>query len=155
MIAAITSVQGWTVVTVLAAGVFTGAISLFAWERVWLWRRMPVDEFVVDFRRSLRHADPAMPILLVIAGTGAIGLASESSGTKQTLLFVAIACQLIILVGSVVLAEPINSQFRRRPEGVAPPSVEALRRRWRHLHLARTGLALAAFACIAAAVAEP
>ncbi|MGH2985992.1 MAG: anthrone oxygenase family protein [Solirubrobacterales bacterium] len=148
------SSQAWTIVTVVAGGVFTGAISLFSTERVWLWRRMPLDQYVVDFRRSLKRADPAMPILLVTTAVGAIGLASESDGAKQALLLVAIACQLIILIGSVALAEPINSQFRRRPEGVAPPGVEALRRRWRRLHLVRTALALAAFGCIAGAVAQ-
>jgi hypothetical protein len=146
------SSQAWTMLTVVAGGVFTGAISLFAWERLWLWRRMAIDQFAVDFRRSLRRADPAMPILLVITMVGAIGLASESSGAKQDLLLVAIACQLVILIGSAALAEPINSQFRRRPEGVAPPDAEGLRRRWRRLHLARTALALAAFGCIAGAV---
>ena len=145
----------WTVVALLAGGVFTGAVSLFAWERVWLWRRMPSEQFAVDFRRSLRRADPAMPILLVITAIGAIGLASQSEGSKQTLLVVAIACLLVILVGSVALAEPINSRFRRRPEGVAPPRVEALRDRWRRLHLARTALALVAFASIVFAVAQP
>jgi Domain of unknown function (DUF1772) len=149
------SAQIWTVALLLSGGIFTGAIALFAWERVWLWRRMAVDQFVVDFQRSLRRADPAMPILLVISIVGAIGLASQSHGTKQMLLVAAILCQLVILVGSVALAEPINSQFRRRSEGVAPPAVEALRRRWRRLHLARTALALAAFACVAWAVAQP
>lgn len=149
------SAQIWTIVTVAAGGLFTGAIGLFAWERVWLWRRMAVDQFAVDFRRSLKRADPAMPILLVITAVGATGLASESDGAKQNLLLVAIACQLIILIGSVALAEPINSQFRRRPEGIAPPGVEGLRSRWRRLHLVRTALALAAFGCIAGAVAQP
>jgi Domain of unknown function (DUF1772) len=146
------SAQGWTVVTLLAGGVFTGAISLFAWERVWLWRRMTLDQFAVDFRRSLRRADPAMPILLAMSAIGAIGLATKSGGGELTLLLVAIGCQLAIMVGSLALAEPINSRFRRLPEGVIPPGAEALRRRWRRIHLARATLALAAFACIVLAV---
>jgi hypothetical protein len=146
------SAQLWTVVTLLAGGVFTGAISLYAWERVWLWRRMTLDQFVVDFRRSVKRADPAMPILLAISAAGAIGLATQSEGASQALLVAAIACQVVIMVGSLALAEPINTRFRRLPEGVAPPRAEALRTRWRQLHLARTALALAAFACVAIAV---
>jgi hypothetical protein len=41
-----------------------------AWERVWIWRRLELLAYAVDFRRSLRKADPALPILLVICGTG-------------------------------------------------------------------------------------
>jgi hypothetical protein len=40
------------------------------WERVWIWRRLELLAYAVDFRRSLRKADPALPILLVICGTG-------------------------------------------------------------------------------------
>lgn len=50
------------------------------------------------------------------------------------------------------MAEPINSQFRRRPEGDAPPDAEKLRARWRRLHLVRTVVTVAAFATIVLAV---
>jgi hypothetical protein len=59
----------------------------------------------------------------------------------------------VILVSSIILAEPINSQFRRPPEGVVPPVAESLRRRWRRFHLVRTALAVAAFALFVNAVA--
>jgi hypothetical protein len=58
----------------------------------------------------------------------------------------------VILVGLIVVAEPINSQFRRLPEGVVPPQAERLRRRWRRFHLVRTGLGIAALACLITAV---
>jgi hypothetical protein len=58
----------------------------------------------------------------------------------------------VILLGSLVLAEPVNSQFRQRPEGVVPPDAERLRRLWRRLHLVRTGLAVAAMGCLTTAV---
>jgi hypothetical protein len=144
----------WTVLVLLPGGIFTGAISLLAWERVWLWRRMTIEQYAVDFRRLLRRADPTMPILLFISGIGAIGLAAESEGTKQTLLWAAAACQLVIMVGSAALAEPVNSKFRRVPEGVVPAGAEALRTRWRRLHLARAALTLGAFTCMVVAVAQ-
>jgi hypothetical protein len=58
----------------------------------------------------------------------------------------------VILVSSIILAEPINSQFRRLPEGTVPPDAEHLRRRWRRFHLVRTALAVAAFALLVTAV---
>jgi Domain of unknown function (DUF1772) len=52
----------------------------------------------------------------------------------------------------VILAEPINSQFRRRPEGSVPPDAERLRRVWRRFHLVRTAIAVAAFTLLVTAV---
>jgi hypothetical protein len=66
-----------TVVMLGAGGLFTGGVVWYAWERVWIWRRLTLPEYAVDFRRSVRKADPALPILLVIcaAGAGAFGVA--------------------------------------------------------------------------------
>jgi hypothetical protein len=57
------------------------------------------------------------------------------------------------MVASILIAEPINSKFRRLSEGEAPEGVEQLRVTWRRFHLARTAVALAALACLAGAVA--
>lgn len=149
------SAPAWTVVTLLAGGIFTGAISLLAWERVWLWRRMPIEAYAVDFRRSLKRSDPAMPILLIVSAIGAAGLAWQSEDTTQTLLLAGLTTQLLVFVGSLVLAEPINSRFRRLPEGEVPADAGRLRTRWRRLHLGRAALALFAFVCIVGAVAQP
>lgn len=59
----------------------------------------------------------------------------------------------VIIVASIVIAEPINSKFRRLPEGHAPDAAEQLRTTWRRFHLARTITGLAALACLAGAVA--
>jgi hypothetical protein len=58
----------------------------------------------------------------------------------------------VILISSIVVAEPINNQFRRRPEGIVPPDAEHLCRIWRHFHLVRTTVALAAFSFLTTAV---
>lgn len=139
------------IVMLFAGGLFTGGIVWYAWERVWIWRRLALADYAIDFRRSLRKADPAMPILLVICVATAGTFASRADGSARTLALVGIALLAVILVASVVLAEPINSQFRRRPEGVVPPDAERLRRVWRRFHLVRTGLAVAAFAFLVTA----
>jgi Domain of unknown function (DUF1772) len=135
-----------------AGGLFTGGLVWYAWERVWIWRRLDLSAFAVDFRRSVRKADPAMPILLVVCASAAGGFAWLAEGGARTLALVGIGLLAIILVGSIVVAEPINSQFRRLPEGVVPPQAERLRRRWRRFHLIRTGLGIAALACLITAV---
>jgi hypothetical protein len=135
-----------------AGGLFTGGVVWYAWERVWIWRRLELLAYAVDFRRSLRKADPALPILLLICGTAAGVFAALTDGAARTLAFTGIALLAVILVSSILLAEPVNSQFRRRPEGVVPPDAERLRRFWRRFHLVRTALAVAAFAALVTAV---
>jgi uncharacterized membrane protein len=140
-----------TLVMLGAGGLFTGGVVWYAWERVWIWRRLPLAAYAIDFRRSLRKADPALPILLVVSAVGAGAFASLTDGAGRTLALAGIALLAVILVSSLILAEPINSQFRRLPEGTVPPDAERLRRRWRRFHLVRTALAVAAFASLVTA----
>jgi Domain of unknown function (DUF1772) len=146
------ALRPWTIVMLGTGGLFTGGLVWYAWERVWIWRRLALREFAVDFRRSVRKADPAMPILLVICATAAGVFASLAEGGARMLALAGVGLLAVILVGSIVVAEPINSQFRRLPEGVVPPQAERLRRRWRRFHLVRTGLGIAALACLITAV---
>jgi Domain of unknown function (DUF1772) len=146
------ALRPWTILMLGAGGLFTGGLVWYAWERVWIWRRLTLGEFAVDFRRSVRRADPAMPILLVICGAAAGVFASLVDGGSRTLALAGIGLLAVILASSIVVAEPINSQFRRLPEGVVPPQAERLRRRWRRFHLLRTGLGVAALACLVTAV---
>jgi drug/metabolite transporter (DMT)-like permease len=142
----------WAILMLSAGALFTGGLAWYAWERVWIWRRLDLRAFAVDFRRSVRKADPTMPILLVICGAAAGMFASVAGGRSRTLALAAIGLLAVILLGSIVIAEPINSQFRRRAEGVIPPEAEQLRSRWRRFHLARTYLGLAALVCLITAV---
>ena len=142
----------FTLVMLGAGAIFTGGAVWYAWERVWIWRRLTLVEYAIDFRRSLRKADPAMPILVVICGAAAGWFASLTSGTARMLALAGIGMLALILVSSILLAEPVNSQFRRRPEGEVPPEAERLRGFWRRFHLVRTALAVAAFALFVTAV---
>jgi hypothetical protein len=141
-----------TIVMLGAGGLFTGGVVWYAWERVWIWRRLALPAYAVDFRRSLRKADPALPILLVTCATAAVAFSWQTSGAARLLASAGIGLLAVILVSSLVLAEPINNQFRRRPEGAVPPDAERLRRLWRRFHLIRTALAVAAFALLITAV---
>ena len=146
------SLRPWTIVMLSAGGLFTGGLVWYAWERVWIWRRLELHEFAVDFRRSVRKADPAMPILLVICGASAGVFASLTDGAARALALSGVGLLAVILIGSIVVAEPINSRFRRLPEGVVPPRAERHRRVWRLFHLMRTGLGILALACFITAV---
>ena len=142
----------WTIPMLITGGLFAGGLVWYAWERVWIWRRLDLATFAVDFRRSVRKADPAMPILLVTCAATAGAFATVVDETARVLALWAIGALALILVASIVVAEPINSRFRRLPEGVVPPGAERLRRRWRRFHIARTGLGVVAFALLVTAV---
>jgi hypothetical protein len=79
------ALRPWTIVMLGAAGLFTGGLVWYALERVWIWRRLTLPEFAVDFRRSVRKADPAMPILLVICAAAAGVFASLTEGGARSL----------------------------------------------------------------------
>jgi hypothetical protein len=138
---------------IAAGGLYSGAILIYAVDRVHLWRRMPVDQYVVDFRRSLYRADPLIPIIGILSALGAVVFALNSAGRAAVLAWIGFALIALIMVASITLAEPMNSKFRRLPEGQAPDRVEQLRITWCRFHWARTVVALASLACLAAAIA--
>lgn len=140
----------WTML--FFGGLFAGSILLVAVERTNLWRRMPLDQYAVDFRRSVYRVDPMMPILGAITGAGAIVFALHSYGDARRLAWVASGLLVAIILASVMIAEPMNSKFRRLPEGEVPQDAGGIRDRWRAFHIVRTILALSALACLAGAV---
>lgn len=147
----LTQLGSWLMLA--AGGLFAGGILVVAVERTNLWRRMPVDQYAVDFRRSLARVDPMLPILGALTGVGALLFAVTSSGRPATLTWVAVALLGVVIVSSLIVAEPINARFRRLPEGDAPEGAERLRIVWRRFHYGRTLLGIAAFSCIVGAVA--
>jgi hypothetical protein len=147
----ITRLAAWLMV--MFGGLFAGGILIVAVERVNLWRRMPVDQYVIDFRRSLYRLDPLLPIMGTLSALGAVAFALNSEGHAAVLAWIGVALIVVIMIASIALAEPTNSKFRRLPEGQAPEGAEQLRITWRQFHWARTVVALGALACLAAASA--
>jgi hypothetical protein len=66
-------------------------------------------------------ADPAMPILMVISGAAAGVFASIAEGGSPWLALVAIGLLGVILIGSILVAEPINSRFSPAARGCGSP----------------------------------
>ncbi len=147
----ISHLAAWLMVTF--GGLFAGGILVVGVERVNLWRRMPVDQYVIDFRRSLYRLDPLLPIMGTLSALGAVVFALNSEGHGALLAWIGVALIAVVMIASITLAEPMNSKFRRLPEGQAPEGAEQLRIMWRRFHWARTVVALGALACLAAASA--
>jgi Domain of unknown function (DUF1772) len=144
-----TQLAAW--VMLAFGGLYSGTILIYAVDRVHLWRRMPVVQYMVDFRRSLYHADPLIPIMGILSELGAVVFALNSGDRAAVLAWIGLALIALIIVASIALAEPINSKFRGLPEGQAPDRVEQLRITWCRFHRARTVVALGARACLVAA----
>ncbi len=136
------------VIMLMSGGLWAGLILAVAVERLSLWARMPIDQYAVDFRRSLRRLDPLAPILGALAAAASVVYALGSSGAATVLAWVGVGLIVAVIVVSTAIAEPMNAQFRRRAEGETPPDAEAIRSRWRVLHLVRTVLALATFTAL-------
>jgi hypothetical protein len=135
-------------------GLWAGGILIFAVDRTSVWRRMSIEQYSVDFRRSVYRADPMMPILSVIASIASVMFAIEQDrGAAQVLAWIGAGLVVLVIITSITIAEPINSKFRRLQEGQIPEGAERYRVLWRRFHTARTVVALAALACLAVAVA--
>jgi uncharacterized membrane protein len=141
-----------TLLMMLPGGVFTGAAVVVAIDRLPAWAKMSPLEYAVDYRRNVRRLDPMQPILGVLTVIGAVILAVDRSGTPRVLALAGIALMMLIIVASIVLAEPMNSAFRRLPEGEIPDGVEQIRVRWARFHRVRTVAAVAMFALMVLAV---
>ncbi|WP_020415658.1 DUF1772 domain-containing protein [Amycolatopsis sp. ATCC 39116] len=132
-------------------GIWTGAVTTIAWERIPVWRRLDLVSRAVDFRRSLKRMDPTMPIVaVVILALGGM-YALRHDGAARVLTWLGFAGVALIVVGSIVLLEPINSKFRRLPEGTPPEHAATLFVRWSWLHIVRAGVAIASLALFVAA----
>ena len=101
-------------------GLFAGGILFVAVERTNLWRRMPIEQYATDFRRSLYRLDPLIPILGVVSALGGLVFALNTDGPGAVPAWIGIALIAVIMIASIGIAEPINSKFRRIPEGQAP-----------------------------------
>lgn len=132
-------------------GLFAGGILFVAVERTSLWRRMPIEQYATDFRRSLYRLDPLIPILGAVSALGAVVFALNTDGPAAVLAWIGIALIAVIMIASIAIAEPMNTKFRRLPEGQAPEGADELRIKWRRFHLMRTAVALVSLGCLAAA----
>ena len=132
-------------------GLWSGGVLVFAVERTNIWQRMTIEQYAIDFRRSLLRADPMMPILVLTASAAATFFAIKSTGSAAVLAWTGLGFMALVVVASITIAEPINSKFRRLPEGQVPDRADYYRTFWRRFHAARNVAALAALACLTAA----
>ena len=139
----------WAPLMLVAAGLFAGGATSFAWSRVSIWRQMPVPEFIDDFAQTIHRTDKVQPALLVVAIVGSVGFATTAEATARALALLGAGCLLVTLLASVVVLVPLQRKIIRSTQ---PQPIETLRRQWFRGHLGRSALSVVAFAVTAFAV---
>jgi anthrone oxygenase-like protein len=140
----------WASLMLIAGGLFAGGAATFAWSRVPIWRRMPVEEFIGDFEQTLRRTDKVQPALLVAAIVSAVGFALTADGSGRVLALVGAAGFVVTLAASLALLVPLQ----RRIVATAPAEAKAIdemRARWFRGNLGRSILAVASFVAVVVA----
>ena len=140
----------WASLMLIAGGLFAGGTATFAWSRVPIWRRMPVQEFVSDFEETLRQTDKVQPALLVAAIVSAGGFALTIDGLARVLASVGAAGFVVTLAASLAFLVPLQRRIVAMPPAEAK-ALDGMRARWFGGNLGRSMLAAASF--VAAAVA--
>ena len=142
--------SAWASVMMIAGGLFAGGAATFAWSRVPIWRRLPVQEFVGDFEETLRRMDKVQPALLVVAIVSAAGFALTSDGSARALALVGAAGFVVTLTASIAILVPLQRRIVATPPAEAKAIYE-MRARWFRGHLGRSMFATASFVAVAVA----
>jgi hypothetical protein len=134
----------------IAGGLFAGGAATFAWSRVPIWRRMPVQKFIDDFEETLRRTDKVQPALLVAAIVSAAGFALSADGLARVLALVGAAGFIVTLAASLAFLVPLQRRIIATPPAEAG-AIDKMRARWFRGHLGRSMLAVASFVAVAVA----
>jgi hypothetical protein len=140
----------WASLMVIAGGLFAGGAATFAWSRVPIWRRMPVQEFIGDFEQTLHRTDKVQPALLVAAIFSATGFALTADGSARVLALVGAAGFVVTLAASLAFLVPLQRRIVATPPAEAK-AIEEMRARWFRGNLGRSMLAAASFVAVAVA----
>jgi hypothetical protein len=134
----------------IAGGLFAGGTATFAWSRVPIWRRMPVQQFIGDFKETLRRTDKVQPALLVAAIVSATGFALTADGPARMLALVGAAGFIVTLAASIAILVPLQRRIVATPPAEVK-AIDEMRARWFRGHLGRSTLAASAFVAVALA----
>jgi hypothetical protein len=140
----------WASLMLIAGGLFAGGTATFAWSRVPIWRRMPVQEFIGDFEQTIRWTDKVQPALLVAAIVSAGGFALTAEGLARVLALVGAAGFVVTLAASLAILVPLQRRIVATPPAEAK-AIEEMRARWFRGQLGRSMLSVASFVAVAVA----
>jgi Domain of unknown function (DUF1772) len=140
----------WASLMLIAGGLFAGGAATFAWSRVPIWRRMPVQGFIGDFEETLRRTDKVQPALLVAAIFSTAGFAFTAEGSARVLALMGAAGFAVTLAASLAFLVPLQRRIVATPPAEAEV-IDEMRARWFRGNLGRSMLAAASFVAVAVA----
>jgi hypothetical protein len=140
--------NAWVSLMLIAGGLFAGGAATFAWSRVPIWRRMPVEEFIGDFEQTIRRTDKVQPALLVAAIVSAAAFALTAEGSARVLGSVGALGFVVTLAASLILLVPLQRRIIATPPAEAK-AINEMRARWFRGNLGRSMLAVASFVAVA------
>lgn len=140
----------WAIIMLIAGGLFAGGAASFAWSRVPIWRRMPVQGFIGDFQETLHRTDQVQPALLVVAIVSSAGFALTADGSARVLASVGAVGFVATLAASIAILVPLQRRIVAAPPAEAE-TIDEMRARWFGGNLGRSMLGVASFVAVAVA----
>jgi uncharacterized membrane protein len=117
-------------------------------------RGLPSQCWVLRFQLENRLYTKTMPPSLILPLIGLLVSASLARGSVRLLFAVAATLTVIVLIITMALEVPINSEIASWTAGAAPDGWTDLRDRWLWIHLVRTVVGMLAFVCATIGVSE-
>ena len=142
----------WAILMLMSSGLFSGGVTVIAWERIPAWRALPLPEFRTEFAATIRIADRVQPALLLASIVTTIGFGISASGAARTLAFAGAAGFIVTLAASAAVLVPLQRRIIAS-SGEDASMLEPMRRRWFVGHFGRSALAVASFFVVAIGVA--
>ncbi len=140
----------WAIIMLIAGGLFAGGAASFAWSRVPIWRRMPVQGFIGDFQETLRRTDQVQPALLVVAIVSSAGFALTADGSARVLASVGAVGFVATLAATLAILVPLQRRIVATPPAEAE-AIDEMRARWFRGNLGRSMLGVASLVAVAVA----
>ena len=142
--------SAWASPMVVTGGLFAGGAAAIALYRGPIWRRMPAEEFVGDFERTLRYTDRMQPALLVATIVPTGGFALTADGSARLLASVGGAGFVASLAAALAYFVPLQRRIVATPPAEAE-AIDGMRARWLRGNLGRSMLGVASLVAVAVA----
>lgn len=142
----------WAILMLVSGGLFSGGVTIIAWERIPAWRSMALSQFRTDFAGTVHRADRVQPGLLVVATAASLAFGLTDTGAARILALIGVSGLLATLIGSVAVLVPLQRRMISS-SSLEPDALERMRHRWFTGHLGRTVVGVTSFVLVASAAA--
>jgi uncharacterized membrane protein len=135
-----------TAISVILSGLIAGQMLAIAVANH-AARELPEQSWTLRFQVEDKLFTKTMPLSLLLPLFLLICSAFLTLSTQRGMFIAAGALEVIVLVITMTVEVPINTQVQSWEAGSAPPTWMAIRDRWLRFHWLRTVVGVCAFAC--------